>query len=256
VHSFGAASSPVLTRSRLLVGLGVFALHALTLAGLSLNLRPAPDMVGGAPVIQLTLAPRASFDGVNAPRTSAASPPAQSPPEETPDATPPSASDVTPLLPRRLSPTLANAETFAVQDRPAQPSSQQGTKTTRGAPTIGLASRPSEAGLTQGGGAPVVGAAAATTADAYEAVVLAWIERHKRHPGGAAGIVTVRFTLDRRGAVRASEVVTSSGARSVDYAALSQLRDASPFPRPAPNTTWRSRDFTVRIDFRALQLVS
>ena len=60
----------------------------------------------------------------------------------------------------------------------------------------------------------------------------------------------------RRIGPRASEVVTSSGARSVDHAALSQLRDAAPFPRPAPNTNWRTRDFTVRIDFRALTRVS
>lgn len=255
MHSFGAVPSPVLTPSRLAVGLGVFALHVLTLAGLSLNVRSAPDMVGGAPVIQLTLAPRASFDGVNAPRTSAASPPVPSPPDETPEEAP-SRTDVAPPLPRRLSSALITAETFAIQDRPSQSSGPSARQAESGAAAPGIASRASEAGLTQGGGAPVVGAAAATTADAYEAAVLAWIERHKRHPGGAAGIVTVRFTLDRRGAVRASEVVTSSGARSVDHAALSQLRDAAPFPRPAPNTNWRTRDFTVRIDFRALTRVS
>jgi protein TonB len=122
-----------------------------------------------------------------------------------------------------------------------------------GSANTGEASRASEAGPTEGGGAPVVGAAAASTPDAYEAAVLAWIERHKQHPGGPAGVVTVRFTLDRRGALRASEVLTSSGMGSLDHAALSQLKVAAPFPRPAANTLWRTRDFVVRIDFRSLR---
>ena len=55
---------------RLLIWTGVVALHAAALFGLSMDLRPTPVMVGGAPVIQLTLTPRASFDGVNAPKIS------------------------------------------------------------------------------------------------------------------------------------------------------------------------------------------
>lgn len=70
--------------------------------------------------------------------------------------------------------------------------------------------------------------------------------------GGAAGIVTVRFRLDRRGGVRASEIVASSGARTMDQAALSQLKEVTPFPRPPATAPWRTRDFTDRLDFRAL----
>ncbi|MEG2498418.1 MAG: TonB family protein [Brevundimonas sp.] len=86
--------------------------------------------------------------------------------------------------------------------------------------------------------------------DAYEATVLAWVERHKKHPGGNVGAVTVGFTLDRRGNLRASHIVSASGNPVLDHAAIDQLKEASPFPRPPANTEWRTRDFRVRIDFK------
>lgn len=218
---------------------------------MSLNLKPSPDMIGGAPVIQLTLAPRASFDGANAPRsaTSSPAPAAPSTRQETarqPETDPAGAAS---LSLRRPTPIAASAETLSIADRPAQASAHPIRQAGAGAAS-GQGGPASEAGLTEGGGASTVGAAAASDIDAYEAAVLAWIERHKRHPGGTVGIVTVRFTLDRRGAIRASEVAASSGVERIDHAALAQLREAAPFPRPRPGTPWRTRDFTVRIDFR------
>lgn len=236
--------------SRPIIWLGVFALHAAALAGLSGSLQPESDMIGGAPIIHLTLAPRASFDGVNTPQTSATS---ATPSPRAGD--PPGRASAfakakqhpfrRPLLPP------ANVEIFAATEQTNETSGQSGQDAGSGA-AFGPSSQASEAGLTQGGGAPVVGAAAASTADTYEAAVLEWIERHKRHPGGPSGIVTVRFTLDRRGALTVSEVVTGSGFDSVDHAALAQLRDAAPFPRPSSTTPWRTREFVVRIDFRSL----
>lgn len=233
-----------------MIWLGVFTLHVAALAGLSLPLRPPPAMIGGAPVIQLTLSPRASFDGVNAPRTSAASP-TPSPATRQNPATGPASSKAAPPALHHPRPATPGVETVAVASRSAEASNRLQRPSEGGGAPTGEASDESRSGLTQGGGASVVGAAASTAADAYEAVVLAWIERHKRHPGGAAGAVTVRFTLDRRGAIQVCEVLTSSGSSSVDHAALSQLADASPFPRPRPNTSWRTRDFIVRIDFRS-----
>jgi protein TonB len=230
----------------------VCAVHVAALSGLSMKLQPAPVMIGGAPVIQVTLAPRASFDGANAPRASAASAMPSPKPDENPKPEPAVSDPVPPML-RRPQHAAANVETLTLKDRPTEISRQSRRQSEVGGAALGHASQASEAGLTEGGGAPVIGAAAASTTDAYEAAVLAWIERHKRHPGGATGIVTVRFTLDRRGGVRASEVVASSGTGRVDQAALSQLKDAAPFPRPSPNVSWRTRDFTVRLDFRSLK---
>ncbi|MFC5373710.1 TonB family protein [Brevundimonas faecalis] len=209
-------------------------------------------MVGGAPVIQLTLTPRASFNGVNAPKISA------------PSSSPPSASAERNAIgfegsapekptPRPSTSTAPSVGPTTISARPpgtsVRPGEQDGTIRT----TVGQASQTSESGLTSGGGAPIVGASAASTADVYEAQVLAWIERHKHHPGGPAGAVVVGFTLDRRGKVRSREVLTSSGIGSLDHAALSQLEEAEPFPRPPSSTSWRTRDFIVRIDFRTLR---
>lgn len=221
------------------IGLGVCAIHAGGLALMALGLSSEPDMIGGAPVIQVTLAPRASFDGANAPQTSAANPTLA--PENT---TQPRLTSKLPLL------LPAEADTSPLLIIHPTPSETEGS-TQGDAAAPGKASQASEAGLTEGGGALVLGAATASNTDIYEAAVLAWIERHKRHPGGLAGIVTVSFTLDRRGAVRASKIIDSSGIDRIDNAALSQLRNAAPFPRPSPMPQWRTRDFAVRIDFRS-----
>jgi len=83
--------------------------------------------------------------------------------------------------------------------------------------------------------------------------VIAWLEQHKRHPGGIAGRIVVRFTLDRRGRLLASSVVSGDGEKRLERAALSQLQEAAPFPRPPSDTSSGTRDFTVRLDFRSLR---
>lgn len=252
MHIPGAAKTRSATTVRVFVWLSVLILHGAALAGLAANATEPAVMIGGAPVIQLTLAPRASFDGVNAPQTSASSTAPSRRTDDSPAPQPVAAPLEPPTIRRPLHAAPHTTSLAAAEQEPA-PSAPSRHTPGSGAASTGEARRASEAGLTEGGGAPVVGAGAASTADAYEAAVLAWIERHKQHPGGPAGIVTVRFTLDRRGALRASEVLSSSGMSSVDHAALSQLKDAAPFPRPAAHTLWRTRDFVVRIDFRSLR---
>ena len=250
MHTPGATTPTAAEAVRPFILLAVFSLHGAVLAGLARDLRAPAAMTGGAPVIQLTLAPRASFNGVNAAQTSAAS---ATPPRRTDDSPAPTlliSAPEPPLIRRQLL-AFHNEVSFAVGYQERAPSTQSRQEPGSGGAHSGKGSQASEAGLTQGGGAPVVGAAAASTPDAYEAVVLAWIERHKRHPGGPSGIVTVRFVLDRRGALRASEVLASSGVSSMDHAALSQLKDAAPFPRPPSDTLWRTRNFVVRLDFRS-----
>lgn len=250
MHIPGATKPRAAEPVRPFIWLAVFTLHGAALAGLTHDLRSPAVMIGGAPVIQLTLAPRASFNGVNTPQTSAAS----ATPSRRSDDSPASKSVLSapkPPLIRQPLRAFPSEVSFAAEDMGGETFTQARQEPGSGAAKAGEASEASQAGLTQGGGAPVVGAAAAPTPDAYEAAVLAWIERHKQHPGGPSGVVTVRFTLDRRGALRASEVLASSGVSSMDHAALSQLKDAAPFPRPASNTLWRTRAFVVRIDFRS-----
>lgn len=69
--------------------------------------------------------------------------------------------------------------------------------------------------------------------NAYNALVFGHLQRFKRYPTaarGAAGIVTVRFALNRAGEVISSEVSKSSGNGVLDHEALEILRRASPFP--------------------------
>jgi len=118
-------------------------------------------------------------------------------------------------------------------------------------PSTAPVANASVASPSPGAGAPLQGASADRALDAYEAQVIAWLERHKRHPGGLAGRIIVRFTLDRRGRLLASSVVSGDGEKRLERAALSQLQEAAPFPRPPSDTSWRTRDFTVRLDFRS-----
>jgi len=78
------------------------------------------------------------------------------------------------------------------------------------------------------------------TSNDYFEIVRLRIESHKRYPGAAKtrqieGRVTVRFVIEPDGRVSSSKVVESSRHRVLDQAALSAIKDASPFPRPPMN---------------------
>ncbi|GAA0624781.1 hypothetical protein GCM10009422_21510 [Brevundimonas kwangchunensis] len=232
------------------IGLGVF-----------LSSTAPPEISGGAPVIQLTLEPIARFDGdggadsdvATAAETAGSGGGSTQPSQpraelrvRTPQPSPLSAA-VTPA------PTveIAAAQTSTLAPSPAPPGKGPSQGPADGSRTIAGGERNSRAGQTGRGGGQTLGAAAAPLEDRYGAEVIAWIERHKRHPGGrAGGIVHVSFVLDRRGRLRASRIVNGSGVPSLDQVALSQLHAMQPFPTPPPGTTWSRRDFDVAIDYR------
>ena len=238
---------------RLAIYLAVAAVHGAGLAALGLKAAPVILEGGAAPVITLTLTPRPRFASETPPAVasqadSAAqqSPAAASVATEirlhaptvlfTPEAT-------LPLPAARPSPVRAT------QDAAAPPGMSAGTGRGEAAGAAGPAD--SVAGATQGGGGQTPGAAAAADTDAYAARVLGWIERHKRHPGGARGVVTVTFRLDRRGRVHGLRLARSSGVRALDRSATDQILATQPFPRPDAGARWSTREFTVNIDYRA-----
>ncbi|WP_395943252.1 energy transducer TonB [Brevundimonas sp.] len=207
---------------------------------------------GGAPVIELTLAPRVAFDSVNGSADSADARPAQ------PVASKAEAADETPRV--RPTPIAPRIQTMPAQtvpvlvlntpsraptptEGPRGEAEGQGEATATGA-------RDSRRGLTEGGAARTTGASGGARIDDYYAHVLRWVEEHKRHPGGVTGVVTVAFTLDRRGRITKEQVLTGSGHAGLDAAALRQLRASEPFPRPPSDATWRTREFRVRLDYR------
>ncbi|WAC59124.1 energy transducer TonB family protein [Brevundimonas sp. SL130] len=209
---------------------------------------PAPDQ-GGAPVIELTLTPRAAFNRENGSTDSTAAKAEDA--AETPRK--PTLKTAPTPLEARVAPTpLPALETTPVALASGAPA-PLATILTEGAGR-GEASadgaRDSRRGMTGGGAAATSGANAGAQVDDYYAQVLRWVETHKRHPGGVTGVVTVVFTLDRRGRVSNERILTGSGRSALDAATLSQIKAAEPFPRPSSDTTWRTREFRVRLDYR------
>jgi periplasmic protein TonB len=83
--------------------------------------------------------------------------------------------------------------------------------------------------------------------NAYNALILGHLQRFKRYPRaahGAVGTATVRFVLDRSGAVLKTEVTKSSGNGALDEEAMAILRRANPFP-PFPAAKPGAQDFWI-----------
>ena len=238
---------------RVAIYLAVASVHAAGLAALGLTAAPVILEGGAAPVITLTLTPRPRFDSETPPAVaSQADRAAQQAAAAAPDATEVRLRAPTVLFTPEVSlplPAASPSPVRATQDAAAPPG--MGAGTGRGAEAGAAGPADSGAGATQGGGGQTLGAAAATDTDAYAAEVLAWIERHKRHPGGARGVVTVTFRLDRRGHVRGLRLTRSSGVRALDRSAMDQILATQPFPRPDARARWSTREFTINIDYRA-----
>lgn len=248
-----------LSVSRMGVAIAVGAAHLCLGVGL---LRHSPLLKdgGGAPVILVTLESVARFDGddgaedstdgavesggggAEAPARPASAPrPVDPIRDHAPDILP--AGTIAEPAPRAPVPSATTA-TSAASSAPGQGAGDGGAGGAAG-------DRNSRAGRTGGGGALVLGAQAAPVEDRYGAEVIAWIERHKRHPGGgASGVVQVSFVLDRQGRLRRAGILGRSGSTTLDQTALSQLTAMQPFPKPPPGTRWARRDFAVAIDYR------
>ena len=83
-------------------------------------------------------------------------------------------------------------------------------------------------------------------------LVSAQIERHKRYPDDAKndrGIVRVEFSIDRRGRVMSSRVVTTSSFAALDREALAIIKRAQPFPLPPAAASDAELTFTVPVSF-------
>jgi len=94
------------------------------------------------------------------------------------------------------------------------------------------AARASAAAAAAGRAAAAAASAAASSAS-WRASLMAHLNRYKRFPPGAsAGVVSVSFTIDRSGGVRAAHLARSSGNSILDAEAVAMVRRASPVPAP------------------------
>jgi protein TonB len=92
------------------------------------------------------------------------------------------------------------------------------------------------------------------TASSYLDMVRLKIESRKRYPDsakarGIEGRVTIRFILTGDGSVRDVAVAKRSRSYALNAAALSAVRDASPFPRPPANLFKKDQTLELTIVF-------
>lgn len=97
----------------------------------------------------------------------------------------------------------------------------------------------------EAGRAPASDALAAWQAAVWRQVVL-----HRPAAVYASGSVTLRFRLDRQGAVGAVAVERSSGEPRLDRLAVLAVRRASPFPAPPAGVAEAALDVVVAVNFR------
>lgn len=249
--------SPV--AGRLVTGSFVCAVHVAALAWIGVELAAEKTLQGGAPVIQLTLEGY-SFAGEASMPQQARS--ARAEREQSRSRTPSSNASRAIVSPRpqaQPTPQVLSAPTPS-RSLSAVPSAETASRAApspgpspSAAEASGASTTTSTASPSPGAGAPLKGASGDPAQDPYEAQVIAWLERHKRHPGGVAGRILVRFSLDRRGRLLRSSVISGEGEKRLEQVALSQLEEAAPFPRPPSGTTWSTRTFIVRLDYRSDQ---
>jgi protein TonB len=103
--------------------------------------------------------------------------------------------------------------------------------------------------------APGLSAIAAKAQATWQKSLVAHINRYKRYPAEArahkmTGIVTVEFTLDRRGQVLSSRVMHSSGSAVLDEEAVALLRRAAPLPTPPQEVPPEGIPLALPIHFR------
>lgn len=98
---------------------------------------------------------------------------------------------------------------------------------------------------------PLQGAGATRADDAYAAEVIAWLERHKGRPARSIeGEAVLSFVIDRRGRLRSTQVLKTSGHPAVRGLAMDALHAADPFPRAPSTVTWRSKRILVRLAYQ------
>ena len=86
----------------------------------------------------------------------------------------------------------------------------------------------------------------------WQQSLVAHLARFKKYPaqGGAAqGVVSLAFTLDRKGNVVSSRIEKSSGSTVLDDEALAMVKRAAPLPAPPPEVADADLTFVVPIRF-------
>lgn len=94
---------------------------------------------------------------------------------------------------------------------------------------------------------------AGTTITKWQQSLVAHLARFKSYPhaGAAAGVVSLTFTIDRKGNLVSSRIEKTSGSDVLDAEALAMVKRATPFPAPPAGVADADLTFVVPIRFTA-----
>ncbi len=76
-------------------------------------------------------------------------------------------------------------------------------------------------------------------------------QRYPKQAGGATGVVSLGFSIDRQGRVVDSRIIKSSGSATLDAEAQALVKRASPFPPPPAEVPDADLSFVVPIRYAA-----
>jgi protein TonB len=167
--------------------------------------------------------------------------------------------DSTPMIETPAEVMLPKPEPKAVAKKPEEKPDDQKTETKpaeQAAPAPRTTAAPrSEQNTAQAPAAPSPGSVASRAQLAqWRDLVAARLQQNKRYPREAearreTGVVTLNFSVDRRGKVLSSRIVKSSGHSSLDEEVQAMLRRAEPLPAFGPAMTQSAIQLTVPIQF-------
>ena len=86
----------------------------------------------------------------------------------------------------------------------------------------------------------------------WQQALVTRLVRFQRYPtqaGGAMGVVSLRFSIDRQGRLVDSRIVKSSGSAVLDAEAQALVKRASPFPAPPADVPDPGLSFVVPVRF-------
>jgi protein TonB len=226
------------------------ALHGAVLAAL-IYAGASRDQTGvqrpGPPTIEILLPPMTTA-------ASSALEKAQQPPEKIEDVVPEKVPVIKDAVENKSAPVLV-----AKTDEPNKTKTED-SKSEAVPDTPAMADTPSDAPVKDtvaenatGSSAVAGGGTPGARAD-FNALVVAWIEKHKRYPDnarrrGLEGRPSMRFRIDRNGQVLSSDLHHATGQQLLDKAAIETITRANPFPPMPPELTDDSIEFIVPIEF-------
>ncbi|MET4685220.1 protein TonB [Brevundimonas faecalis] len=214
----GVAASLLLHAAPLLIASGFWATRPEAVQ--------IPDQVFEVELVRMQAPPRPPSEQPPGPQqTEAATAPAQPRP---------------PIQPRPSTAVPANVETLPLTVEPE--------------PTPTVSAAPPAPATTAPPARPAPPASVAASAQTWEGMLLAHLERRKRYPAEARaqrrqGVAYVRFAMTRDGRVLSAELERSSGYPALDREAVALLRRAQPLPKPPPEVPGDPVSLSVPVEF-------